>query len=106
MTDPAPAPRPNLTDLADRSGSVKGSAEHRYTEPDPMLFLPDQDRAPDCLEMDRQISGPQQGQSADRPLAVTANGKISSPCRRSGGRPCQQHASVSSVLAPWARRSR
>lgn len=57
----------NLTDLADRYGSDKGSAKHRYTELYEMLFRPFRDRAIDFLEMGLQIGGPEHGQSADRP---------------------------------------
>lgn len=56
----------NLTDLADRYGSDKGSAKHRYTELYEMLFRPFRDRAIDFLEMGLQIGGPEHGRSADR----------------------------------------
>jgi hypothetical protein len=65
--DDLPAPSAlNLTDLADRFGSDKGSAKHRYTELYQMLFLPYRDRAIDLLEMGLQIGGPEHGESADR----------------------------------------
>ncbi len=56
----------NLTDLADRYGSDKGSAKHRYTELYQMLFLPYRGRAIDFLEMGLQIGGPEHGRDADR----------------------------------------
>lgn len=57
----------NLTDLADRYGSDKGSAKHRYTELYHMLFHPYRNRAIRFLEMGLQIGGPEHGVSADRP---------------------------------------
>jgi SAM-dependent methyltransferase len=57
---------PNLTDLADRYGSDKGSSKHRYTELYQMLFLPYRERAIDFLEMGLLIGGPEHGESADR----------------------------------------
>lgn len=57
----------NLTDLADRYGSDKGSAKHRYTELYHMLFHPYRNRAIRLLEMGLQIGGPEHGRSADRP---------------------------------------
>jgi SAM-dependent methyltransferase len=57
---------PNLTDLADRYGSDKGSRKHRYTELYQMLFLPYREREIDFLEMGLQIGGPEHGVSADR----------------------------------------
>jgi SAM-dependent methyltransferase len=59
-------PLPNLTDLADRYGSDKGSAKHRYTELYQMLFLPYRERPIRFLEMGLQIGGPEHGASADR----------------------------------------
>lgn len=56
----------NLTDLADRYGSDKGSAKHRYTELYHMLFHPYRDRAIALLEMGLQIGGPEHGVPADR----------------------------------------
>lgn len=56
----------NLTDLADRHGSDKGSTKHRYTELYDMLFRPFRGRAIDFLEMGLQIGGPEHGESADR----------------------------------------
>jgi hypothetical protein len=56
----------NLTDLADRYGSDKGSAKHRYTELYEMLFRPLRTRAVAFLEMGLQIGGPEHGESADR----------------------------------------
>ncbi len=57
----------NLTDLAERYGSDKGSAKHRYTELYEMLFRPLRSRAIAFLEMGLQIGGPEHGASADRP---------------------------------------
>ena len=65
MTGPGAA-LPNLTDLADRYGSDKGSRKHRYTELYQMLFLPYREREIDFLEMGLQIGGPEHGVSADR----------------------------------------
>ena len=56
----------NLTDLADRYGSDKGSTKHRYTELYEMLFCPFRARAIHFLEMGLQIGGPEHGESADR----------------------------------------
>lgn len=56
----------NLTELADRYGSDKGSTKHRYTELYHMLFHPYRNRAIDFLEMGLQIGGPEHGHSADR----------------------------------------
>ncbi len=56
----------NLTDLADRFGSDKGSSKHRYTELYQMLFLPYRNRAIRFLEMGLLIGGPEHGKSADR----------------------------------------
>ena len=60
---------PNLTDLADRYGSDKGSTKHRYTELYQMLFLPYRRRAVTFLEMGLLIGGPEHGASADRATA-------------------------------------
>jgi hypothetical protein len=62
----APAPPENLTDLADRYGSDKGSLKHRYTELYQMLFAPFRERPIAFLEMGLQIGGPELGASADR----------------------------------------
>ena len=56
----------NLTALADRYGSDKGSKKHRYTELYNMLFLPYRDRPINFLEMGLQIGGPEHGKGADR----------------------------------------
>lgn len=56
----------NLTDLADRYGSDKGSTKHRYTELYHMLFHPYRDREIVFLEMGLLIGGPEHGKSADR----------------------------------------
>jgi hypothetical protein len=56
----------NLTDLADRYGSDKGSTKHRYTELYHMLFLPFKDRPISFLEMGLLIGGPEHGIDADR----------------------------------------
>ena len=57
---------PNLTDLADRYGSDKGSAKHRYTELYNMLFQPFRNSPIRFLEMGLQIGGPELGHSQDR----------------------------------------
>jgi SAM-dependent methyltransferase len=56
----------NLTDLADRYGSDKGSAKHRYTELYHMLFHPYRNRTIRLLEMGLQIGGPEHGAAAER----------------------------------------
>lgn len=56
----------NLTDLADRFGSDKGSAKHRYTELYHMLFHPLRNRALRFLEMGLQVGGPEHGAPAGR----------------------------------------
>ncbi len=56
----------NLTDLADRYGSDKGSTKHRYTELYHMLFHPFRDQPINFLEMGLLIGGPEHGESADR----------------------------------------
>jgi len=56
----------NLTDLADKYGSDKGSSKHRYTELYNMLFQPYRRRKITFLEMGLQIGGPEHGESADR----------------------------------------
>jgi hypothetical protein len=56
----------NLTDLADRFGSDKGSSKHRYTELYHMLFAPLRRRKISFLEMGLLIGGPEHGASADR----------------------------------------
>ncbi len=56
----------NLTALADRFGSDKGSRKHRYTELYHMLFHPYRNRAINFLEMGLLIGGPEHGVSADR----------------------------------------
>lgn len=66
MTTKAAKGAVNLTDLADRYGSDKGSTKHRYTELYHMLFSPLRDRAIAFLEMGLQIGGPEHGASADR----------------------------------------
>ncbi|WP_412508723.1 hypothetical protein [Roseovarius sp. SYSU LYC5161] len=64
----APTPVANpLTALADRYGSDKGSAKHRYTELYHMLFNPFRRRRIGFLEMGLLIGGPEHGESADRP---------------------------------------
>jgi hypothetical protein len=62
----AATPLPNLTEIADRYGSDKGSTKHRYTELYQMLFLPYRERAIDFLELGLQIGGPEHGESVDR----------------------------------------
>ncbi|WP_245964200.1 hypothetical protein [Roseovarius spongiae] len=56
----------NLTDLADRYGSDKGSAKHRYTELYHMLFHPYRQRKITFLEMGLLIGGPEHGVDKDR----------------------------------------
>ena len=56
----------NLTQLADKYGSDKGSRKHRYTELYHMLFHPYQDRPISFLEMGLLIGGPEHGVDADR----------------------------------------
>lgn len=59
----------NLTDLADRFGSDKGSSKHRYTELYQMLFLPFRQREINFLEMGLLIGGPEHGVDKDRETA-------------------------------------
>ncbi|MXQ08207.1 hypothetical protein GQ651_10165 [Alphaproteobacteria bacterium GH1-50] len=56
----------NLTDLADRYKSDKGSKKHRYTELYQLLFLPYRNLPISFLEMGLQIGGPEHGKHADR----------------------------------------
>ncbi len=56
----------NLTELADRYGSDKGSRKHRYTELYHMLLQPHRHRALTFLEMGLLIGGPEHGKSRDR----------------------------------------
>ncbi len=56
----------NLTDLADRFGSDKGSTKHRYTELYHMLFNPYRQRKVSFLEMGLLIGGPEHGIDKDR----------------------------------------
>lgn len=56
----------NLTDLADKFGSDKGSSKHRYTELYQLLFLPFRQRKIDFLEMGLLIGGPEHGVDKDR----------------------------------------
>lgn len=56
----------NLTDLADRYGSDKGSTKHRYTELYHMLFHPYRHRKITFLEMGLLIGGPEHGIDKDR----------------------------------------
>jgi hypothetical protein len=57
----------NLTEIADRFGSDKGSRKHRYTELYHLLFAPLRDRPITFLEMGLLIGGPELGRPADRP---------------------------------------
>ncbi len=66
MRPTLPAEVPNLSDIADRHGSDKGSAKHRYTELYHLLFLPLRDRPIRLLEMGLQIGGPEHGKPAGR----------------------------------------
>ena len=59
----------NLTDLADRFGSDKGSAKHRYTELYHLLFQPRRHDDLTLLEMGLLIGGPEHGADADRETA-------------------------------------
>lgn len=56
----------NLTDLADRYGSDKGSTKHRYTELYHMLFHPYRQRKINFLEMGLLVGGPERGADKDR----------------------------------------
>lgn len=56
----------NLTALADKFGSDKGSKKHRYTELYNMLFHPYRERKIRFLEMGLCVGGPEQGFDADR----------------------------------------
>ena len=56
----------NLTDLADKFGSDKGSSKHRYTELYQMLFAPYRDLPINFLEMGLLIGGPEHGIDKDR----------------------------------------
>ena len=56
----------NLTDLADKYGSDKGSSKHRYTELYHTLFHSLRDRQITFLEMGLLIGGPEHGISKDR----------------------------------------
>lgn len=58
--------QPNLTDIADRYGSDKGSTKHRYSELYQLLFQPFVNRKINFLEMGLLIGGPEHGHSADR----------------------------------------
>jgi hypothetical protein len=56
----------NLTDLADKYGSDKGSTKHRYTELYQMLFLPYRKKKINFLEMGLLLGGPEHGIDKDR----------------------------------------
>lgn len=56
----------NLTDLADRYGSDKGSIKHRYTELYHLLLNPYRHRKITFLEMGLLIGGPEHGIDKDR----------------------------------------
>ena len=58
--------RVNLTQLADKYGSDKGSTKHRYTELYHMLFEPLRERKMNFLEMGLFIGGPEHGVDKDR----------------------------------------
>jgi hypothetical protein len=64
---PAAVSRANLTDLADRHGSDRGSAKHRSAELYHMLFHPYRDQPIALLELGQFIGGPEHGSSADLP---------------------------------------
>lgn len=59
----------NLTDLADRYGSDKGSTKHRYTELYHLLFNPLRGRTLRFLEMGLLIGGPEMGHDPGRVTA-------------------------------------
>lgn len=59
----------NLTDLADRFGSDKGSSKHRYSELYHLLFNPYRGRKIRFLEMGLLIGGPELGGEVDRKTA-------------------------------------
>ena len=61
-----PSDRVNLTQLADKYGSDKGSTKHRYTELYHMLFEPLRERKMNFLEMGLFIGGPEHGVDKDR----------------------------------------
>jgi|TARA_R110002126_G_scaffold291793_1_gene458657 hypothetical protein len=56
----------NLTDLADRFGTDKGSGRHRYTEFYQMVFAPLRTRAIHLLELGLQDGGPEHGAAPER----------------------------------------
>lgn len=56
----------NLTQIADRYGSDKGSTKHRYTELYHLLFNSLRERKLNFLEMGLLIGGPEHGKDADR----------------------------------------
>lgn len=58
--------RASLTALADKYGSDKGSATHRYTELYDLLFQPYRGSEITFLEMGLQIGGPEHRNDADR----------------------------------------
>lgn len=58
--------RVNLTQLADKYGSDKGSSKHRYTELYHMLFAPMRAQQLNFLEMGLFIGGPEHGVDKDR----------------------------------------
>lgn len=58
--------RPNLTMLADKFGSDKGSKKHRYTELYHMLFSPYRDQPIRFLELGLLIGGPEHGHDPGR----------------------------------------
>lgn len=51
----------NLTDLADKHGTDKGTNKHRFSELYQMLLLPYRDRKINLLEMGLQVGGPEHG---------------------------------------------
>lgn len=66
MSLDAASVRPSLSELANRYGSDKGPAKHRYTELYQMLFAPYRDASIHFLEMGLLIGGPEHHASADR----------------------------------------
>jgi hypothetical protein len=66
MSERLPQSENELTQLADRFGSDKGSSKHRYTELYHMLFQPYRQAKLNFLEMGLMIGGPEHGIDKDR----------------------------------------
>ena len=56
----------NLTDIADKHGTDKGSKRHRYTELYQMMFLPLRGRKLNLMELGLLNGGPEHGVAANR----------------------------------------